>query len=540
MIRYHVLTWLAGFGGILLVLFILSLDLRIRGLLVNTLYLALGTVALSLPVGTFLAILMVRTHFPGRRLAVSLLAGMLFIPLFAVTVAWEAGFGGSGWWTQLASHSLSEGIREPWLSGWRGAIIVHGLAAVPWVTLIVGVGLRAVESELEEDALLDAHAVRVLWKVTIRRALPSIFMAALWIAVTTSGEMTVTDLFRIRTFAEEVYVQAAVAPIEIDNRPLVEGQAGLLAGCGLCAVLFVAALAVCRRWIVDIQFALARPSRRLHLGKKFLPLGVLAGFVLVLLIGLPICNLITKAGLGVQQTAGGPVPAWSAIQAFKRIVASPVEHRREITASIQVGIAASCAATVISIWLVWHARAGGWRFIWMISITAVCLITPGPLLGLATIWILNRPPDSIFAWVAWLNDQTWLAPWLVQTIRVLPLSILLLWPALASVPQTTLDAATIEGTRRLQRLLLIALPQRTGACALSLVVCFAAALGELAATVLVYPPGTTPVSVQIFNMLHYGVDDRLAALVLFLFLSTLVTSYAAIRVSPTRANQKDG
>jgi ABC-type spermidine/putrescine transport system permease subunit II len=66
------------------------------------------------------------------------------------------------------------------------------------------------------------------------------------------------------------------------------------------------------------------------------------------------------------------------------------------------------------------------------------------------------------------------------------------------------------------------------AVALALVVCLAVALGELAATNLVYPPGITPISVRSFNMLHSGVDDRLAGWVWLMFLTALMAGIAAV------------
>ena len=67
----------------------------------------------------------------------------------------------------------------------RVVAVVHALAALPWVILIVGVGLCAVEPELEESALLDYGPGRVLLHVTLRRALGAIAAAAL--AVTFSS-----------------------------------------------------------------------------------------------------------------------------------------------------------------------------------------------------------------------------------------------------------------------------------------------------------------------------------------------------------------
>ena len=65
----------------------------------------------------------------------------------------------------------------------------------------------AVEPELEESALLDYGPAGVLLRVTLRRAWGAIAAAALAVAVLTAGDMTVTDLLQIRTYAEEAYLQ---------------------------------------------------------------------------------------------------------------------------------------------------------------------------------------------------------------------------------------------------------------------------------------------------------------------------------------------
>ena len=78
------------------------------------------------------------------------------------------------------------------------------MAAIPWVVLIIGLGIRLIEPELEEAALLETSAWNVLLRVTLARSLPALVVAALWILVTTAGEITVTDLYQVRTYAEEV------------------------------------------------------------------------------------------------------------------------------------------------------------------------------------------------------------------------------------------------------------------------------------------------------------------------------------------------
>ena len=176
----------------------------------------------------------------GRGPAAWLLVGMLFVPLYLFTGAWDAGFGIQGWHTLVANPHLAH---QPWLAGWRAAVWVHGLAAVPWVVLIVGAGLRAVEAEIEEDAATCATPLQVLWHISIRRAAPALAIAAVWIVTIVMTEISVTDFFQVRTFAEEVYTQSAlgtfdaVGPIErcaVVARtfpPLVCGADSLLLPC---------------------------------------------------------------------------------------------------------------------------------------------------------------------------------------------------------------------------------------------------------------------------------------------------------------------
>ena len=122
-----------------------------------------------------------------------------FVPLPLHATAWLGAFGNVG-------RAQAFGVR-PFLVGRFGAAVVHALAALPWVVLIVGVGLAAVEPELEESALLEVAPWRVLVWVTLRRAIGAIAAAGLAVAVLTSGDMTVTDLLQVRTYAKEAFLQ---------------------------------------------------------------------------------------------------------------------------------------------------------------------------------------------------------------------------------------------------------------------------------------------------------------------------------------------
>ena len=478
----------------------LSAEARVRGLLVNTLLLAAGTCAIGLPVGTALALVVVKTDLVGRRILAVLLGVLLFVPLYLQAGAWDAGFGLQG------GVTLAYKV-PPLVEGWRAVIWIHAMAAVPWVALIVGVGLRSVEPELEEEALLNAAPGQVFLRVTLRRTGAAAVVAALWVAVVCAAEMTVTDLFQIRTYAEEVYTGLNLEGW-LDERPL-----GIASGAMVTALLVAAAMILCVRLAPNLGQVPVRAAWVWRLGRGRLAVSVVVWAGVVTMVGVPLTNLAYKAGIVVTPTDTGIVRGWSLGKVLRMIVESPSQHARELGWSVTIAVCAAAVAVVVATLLAWLARSGGLRSVPALVITAVCLAVPGPIVGLALIWLLNQPgvPGLVY-----LYDRTILAPWLAQTMRALPLATLVVWYALATVPSETLESAASEGAGSLARLWHIALPNRWDAVAAAGLVAFVIALGELAATLLVLPPGITTLPVRIFGLIHYGVDDRVAGICLAL------------------------
>src|SRR5437660_987480 len=87
--------------------------------LANSAVLTAGAVAIALPVGTLLAVIIARCDVLGRRPAAASLGVLLFLPLYVQLAGWDAVFGKLGWFS-LAQGSLG----APLLAGMRGAIFV--------------------------------------------------------------------------------------------------------------------------------------------------------------------------------------------------------------------------------------------------------------------------------------------------------------------------------------------------------------------------------------------------------------------------------
>ncbi len=477
-----------------------TLDRRTLGLLINTLRLAGLTCIFSVPVGSVVAFVLGRTDLPLRKWAILLFGLMLFVPLYLQAAAWQAGFGLQGWYTLAIGGPV-------WLRGWTAVVWIHSLASLPWVVLIAGAGFRLVERELEEQALLDAAPPKVFWRVTVPAAAGSIGLAALWVMVLTAGEMTVTDLFAVRTYAEEIYTQFAVAR-ELGDAPLGVGS-GMLLTAWLVAAgwVFVAATAPRERLLSLPEAYVYRLGRW-----KWIALAAVA-VVLAVVVGVPLANLVYKAGVIVVQVDDIRVRTWSLVRAVIMVAGNPWRFQRELGWSLGLGGLAASAAVLAAVAASWWARGRRWRTAALVVATATCLAVPGPVVGLAIIWMLNRPELPA---LAWLYNQSILAPWLALTVRTFPVAVLIVWHALASMPREMLDAAAVDGAGAWTQLWRIALPCRAAVIVVAWLVAMALALGELAASVLVTPAGVTTLSIAIFGLLHYGVEDQVAGLCLAL------------------------
>src|SRR5687768_7477756 len=176
----------------------------------NSAILAAGATAIALPLGTLLAVLIVKLALPGRWLAAAAVGLLLFLPIWVQLSGWDAALGKLGWFTL----AFGSGPR-PLLEGIPGAIFVHGVAAIPWVALIVGLGLAQVDRAQEEAALLDCSPLAVILSITLPQSWSFLAAAAVWVAVSTATEMTVTNIYVVDpaqwTFTEQFYMNYSTA-----------------------------------------------------------------------------------------------------------------------------------------------------------------------------------------------------------------------------------------------------------------------------------------------------------------------------------------
>jgi iron(III) transport system permease protein len=494
---------------------------RLLALASNTLLLIAGTLALSMPLGLIAAILLFRTDLPLRGLFLFITVLALFIPLTLLTSAWQATMGTGGW---LPAALWPDAEGRPWAEGLAPAIWIHALASLPWIILIVGVGLCWVEGELEENALLAVSSWRVLWHVTLPRSRAAIGAAALWVTLQTAAEITVTDMMQVRTFAEEVYTQLGMG-----GGPALARAVGVsLPFVGLTWLLIVGTVPRLEKALPPLQ-TLLTPPRPFFLGWGRVPatLGMMLG--VGVLVGFPLASLLWKAGL-----QGWPT-IWSLPYALDRMGTALRLHGVMVFESLLLAGVVGFIAATAGLRLAWLGVGARWFAVLVLGLLAIAWSLPGPVVGvgfkaaigdvLDLFGSTSARPDSL-AVLLYYGPSPVPLVW-IQVVRFLPCALAMLWPVVRLLPAELRDSARVDGLFPVQEYRHVVRPLAARAWWWTALAVAALALGELSASKLVETPGSQTFSQVIFDRMHYGVTNDVAALCLVLFGMVLLLGLTA-------------
>lgn len=504
-------------------------DQRVRGLVATTAWLAVSALALAILPSLWLGWRAVHGLAWERRIVVLTMIGLWALPLVQTAAAWEAGFGRRGWFTAEA-----EAFADPWLSGFRAAAILHAVAAIPWMSLLFAFAFSRTERELREEALLVGGPWKAFLFVDLPRAFPALGIAAAWMAVVLFQEMTISDLYQVRTIAEEFYTQ-----IQLRR----EGSAEVWALLPIFALLSIAAIAMLAAfglWATAERTnvshdALERSQPPAGSSSSQLSAGAATLLLLIALTCLPTANLVYRVGRDVSQAESESRTTWSMTKATELLASAPREYGAEFAWSAAIALSTAIVVVPFASALAWSANRSRWKGIVVAAIVAILLPIPGPLLAMTLVRLLNQPsvPGA-----TWLLDRTIFAPVAGCTLRYLPLAVVLFAFFYRRLPPERTEQMALDGAGAFTRWFHGGVLVSKGAFAAALAGAFALAWGELSAVHLATPPGIETVTQRIFGLLHAGADDQVAALCLWnlaAFLTIAALAAAAVRLGNLRA-----
>jgi len=436
-------------------------------LLENTFGTLLVSLTVSLVLALLLSVLLFKTDVPLRKSCIALLVCAAAFPLY---VAGATLIGLAGEAVRVQRSVLALGM-------------VHGLAHLPLVVLLGGLAISRVPRGLEEAAIVEGASLpQVLYKVTLRGALPGFLAAALLTTLWVTGDYSASDTLLVRTFAEEVYTQFAMHARVAEPTLVSLPQAVLIGTVLWCSRnLFFSA---------DGAFAASGITKRFSLGGARYPLSALCVLLTLLVGGAPIVVL------------AGKLDPDRGLDHFVRVFLP------ELQTSLWTSLLAGACCSLLAVGLAWYAvRSKFWRFV-VSAYAVLVLATPPPVLGIGLIHLLNRPD-----WRGAIYDSP-LTLVVAYTIRFLPLAVLVLVPAIRSVSRDWESSARVDGCTKLQVWARVLLPLCLPAMLVAFFLVTALSLGEVPCSLLVTPPGYQTVGARFFSLIHYGLQGEAAALCL--------------------------
>ena len=491
-----------------------------------TIALMLAAVSIAVPVGVGGALAAVALGGGsaaawGRRLFFGALAGSAALPLYLQAAGWESAAGKFGWLplTQTGAAAWS-------LAGFTATAWIHGVTGACWVALATAWGLWQVPQSVLDQAALDAPRASILGRIALPMAMPAIAAGALWVALLAATEMTVADLYGVRTLADEVYLRYAMDPEPV---PI------------LLSCLTPAIVALPLAWLIAARavpglvwrgsavtgggaagmpsadpFGLAdgdRASSDSLLIRSAAWL-VVAG-LLVLVVGVPAGGLLIKAGWVGGASGNGGAFGWSPQRALRTVGQAAVQFAPEYRWTAALAVATALPALVIG----WVAAA--WadgslrRTSAALAVAVLMVLVPGPVMAIGVIGLFHGHDWGL----GWLYERT-IVPTVVALLpRAVPAAYLVMRAGYRLQDATAGQAAAVDGAGPLQRFWWIDAPRLIGAALVASGAAALVATADVPATLVVMPPGVSTVGTRLFGLLHSGVRYQEAGLAIWMLLA---------------------
>lgn len=451
------------------------------GLLRNTAAIAAGTTlcAAILGVSAGLALTCVGTWARkalGCGFAVSFLT-----PPYIAAIAWIDLLGNNGTVARTAKLWFGDGVRLPGIYNIPGVVFVLTLSYYPIVACATFLAFRRFDRRLEEAALLAAGKLRTFRSITFPLLAPAILTSALCVFMLTLVGFSVPSLLQVNAYAAEIYTQFSA----FHDFPAAAAQAAPFVLCGGAALaLWASYVRPKRAWLTGVR----RPQPPLSpRWPARAAATVFAGGIVLVSAVLPVAVLVGRA-----------MPLRSFIEALRTA-------KEEIATTALLGAATASIAACLAFSMAYLARVRP-RIGVLFSLSLAPFLISGPVLGMGLIRLWDRPGP-----MALVYDGIGVVL-LACAGRFLFFAHQGVVAALGELHPNLEEAAAVTGLAWWRQMGGITLPLLWPSLVAVWGLIFVLSAGELEATVLVCPPGVTPLSVRLFTLMHYGPSRLVAAL----------------------------
>jgi ABC-type Fe3+ transport system permease subunit len=451
-------------------------------LLGKSIFIAFLIASFATIIGTFLALILNKTKIKQLFFFKIALLIPLFISPYILAVAWK--------------DFLAVFIDLPIFSNSIfGVVLVLVTVYTPLSMLIIGSALSNIDAQLEESALLISNPFHVITKISIPLIKPALMSSFVLVFIFGISEFSVPAFFGVRVFTTEIFTQFAA----FYNHSLAVIQSSLLVL--ICVLLLYADrkqltnapfLSVGNKGIRNYSFELKK-TKELALTVLFLWLFVSVIFPLLILIAQAL-----KGGITIF------------IKAFKLLIPT-------FSNSILLAVSTALISLIIGFVVAYQSyqterRIKRHSFDWLLLFV---FAIPSSIFGISLISFYNQSAlqfiytSLTIILIAYVGKFTFISSKLIAN-------------ALKQIPNSFEEVAQIQGVSTFKRIQKIVIPIISPSIFIAFLSVFIFSFGELGISIMLYPPGVELTSIKIFTIMANAPQALTSAMVLILFLVTLL------------------
>jgi iron(III) transport system permease protein len=367
-----------------------------------------------------------------------------------------------------------------------GAIFVLTLAYFPFVTLTTLSGLKSIDRNLEEASLLCHGRWHTMTRITLPLVTPHIFSGAIFVFIFSIIDFGVPDILRVNVYPVEIFIQFSA---------FYDERAVTILSLPLMAITFF--LILLQGWHMKersyIQISGGFSGTIRHHLEVF---NILAFGLCLIVLGLSVV-----VPVAVLLKVAGP------LSTYTRVLSTSAG---QIAYSLILASSGAVITLVLAFSLSYLIERAKTRVRTPLSFAAfIPLAIPAITLGIGLIKVWNRP----------LADVVYASSWIIifgYVSRFIPFGAITVTSGLKQLNPNLEEAACLGSPHWTRVIRRIVIPLLRPSLITGFFIVFILSFGELGTTLLVIPPGMETIPIKVYNLMHYGAEQMVAALCLLL------------------------
>lgn len=470
-------------------------------------------------VGVAMAFLLERYEFPGRKiLSVLALVPMALPPLIGV-LSFTFLYGESGIFPRMFKEMFDLAQVPFSLKGFWGVVVVHAFTMYPYFFMTATAAIKGLDPSLEEAAAsLGANRFTVWRRVILPMLTPAIVASSLLVFMISMASYTAPLIFGIdRTMTMQIYLSRTNGDLD-----MAATQSTILSIVSIAFLLIM-------RWYQGARnyqnlskgVSVHRTEIKSKAGRY---VTIVLSFIGTIILMLPILVLVlisfsvdgtwTVQILPPQYTMSHYIDLFTDSKTWR-----PIANSLQLSAIASIGIVLFGVAAAYSMV---RLKFRGKTLLDVLIMLPWAL--PGTVVAVNLIAAFSQP--NVFSFGQVLIGTFWIIP-LAYFVRHLPLVFRSTSATLMQMDPSVEEAARNLGASWWYSFRRVVFPMALGGILAGTLLAFVQCIGEFVASILIFTPRTTPLSVAVFQRMYnfefgtacaYGVL-QIVVIIIVLFIS---------------------